>query len=211
MESAPCPLCEAPAEIKQQPLDESFGPDQFGRVVKCPDCGYFVLEESVLSGLGRASDAPHRRLALAYALRRIPGNRARPYLNASTVASILAATRLPQPQELPDEFVRFLGRSIATPGELLALNASRLRSAIGAPTSKAAAWAVWGTAAQNLLDDDFHLSADGVVGQATLSRLGWARFDELQRQRTDLKQAFWASKYGCRNSTSWSIIICDLP
>ncbi len=193
----PCLLCEAPALSSEEPLDASvYGPDQFGHMVKCPDCGNFAIEATAFADLERTPDAPHRRLVLAYALLRIPKGQRRPYLDSRTIAAILAATRLPRQQEVPDAFVEYLGRIYPIPGQTALMNARRLRSAVGASTVEAAMWAFSAAYTEGFLDLGSVMAADGMGGRATLSVKGWRRFDELQHQRSESKQAFWASKYG---------------
>ncbi len=184
-----CPVCDY--SLKDHNSKGNF--EHFD----CPRCGLFCLSGSAIAVLpAKLKTDNDARAKISHALRRSQEVNLEAVLDTYMIDEILKKS-LPKPKEQVDLYVRWLGRNISGPGEVLGLFYENHGGIIGAKTERGFYYIV------NQMIDSGLLSYRGVLNnpieapiRATLSFSGWERYENLQKGAASYRKAFMAMKFG---------------
>lgn len=168
--------------------------------VDCPNCGnYNLADQFHRDYLANGRLGASQLATLSFAVRRMQSATNPPFVIESEARKILQTTKLPSANEQVNNLVLFLGRELDEPGGQYQLTASYMRARLGCITKKAAAWVFEQAFGRKLIQGESKPQRaidDTVVVGATLTIDGWERFEHLQTQVADSKNAFMAMKFG---------------
>ena len=181
--STECPVCRhASSEIKRQDYHERLDVD-------CYKCGrYSITRTALVYADSRIKQNSSEAASLSYTIRRLQERTERPMINSGNIEQLITLA-LPSPQEMIDNFILWLGKSLAPDiGRFVEVNQEVVASIVGAASGSGIAYAI------KELDQAPHIrrSASGTIG---LSLLGWQRYDELTRTKLDTRLAFMAMPF----------------
>jgi len=138
-----------------------------------------------------------------------PGLAPKP-ISTYELASYWAAGRLPTPQEQANILVLWIGDHLPTPDAVVRVSHEELAATVGTSVSTGNPGMVWlfdELAPRKLLH---HLSEPNAVYVLSLTMNGWARYQELQKVRSESRTAFMAMKFG-DNALDRVVLECFKP
>src|SRR6266852_7240076 len=167
----------------------------------CLRCGSFALSgtaESILEG--RLCEVPLRRSLMSWALRRMQrtDNAHLHVITSDEVSSFWREERLPNPQQLGDSLILWIGDHQPMP--MRAANASRTEIAawIGLPITspddaEGMAWLLDQLRPKKLFNETL---VEGSRLNLKLTMVGWEAFERLRKAAVESRTAFMAMKFG---------------
>lgn len=177
-----CPICEMPnAEVRGHGARDAS-------IVVCRRCGEFEITRSAAASVrGLAAELHRGRFAVSHELARLRAG-GRPSIN-STKLEELWRGRLPNPQQLADNLLLFVGGCDLPYGRDVAVNAHRLAAIIGTEDSPDSTQLLTLTLVLKEQQErglilhhwDGHAAIGDLRAQVRMTFDGWARYEELIR------------------------------
>ena len=193
-----CPVCGTLTKPSERhPTKRIF-------TLQCCRCGVFSLTPPALESLSQYFGKNKRQMALSYAIRRIQEERQSepPLFTHEQVESLAKTGYLPTPKEQADNLIRWLGDTLAGPGELITVNPDDHGGIVGSASDLGFIFVVNGLKAGDLIisqpapfrrAETFH---NGLASSVTLTFKGWERYEELKSGAASGSTAFMALKFG---------------
>jgi hypothetical protein len=190
--SSHCPICGLKLKkYKNRP----YGQD--ADLFSCPLCGDFLLSRSLIPGLPELLKSDKDSIAkISHSLRQMHEFGKASFLYTSTVKKILKR-QLPTPKEQADLLIRWLGKKLDSPGELIKVESTTYKSIIGAKSDDNFAFIIKSLFDTDLLMGNIFETMGAPFGaNITLTFDGWNYYENLKSGFSKYRKAFIAMKFG---------------
>lgn len=187
-----CPVCQQKLKETQERPE---GRD--GEFFSCPQCGDYFASRGALSVLPtKLKSKKDSSAKISHMLRHAYEYGKIPTLYSNAINEILKR-KLPNPREQADLFIRWLGKTIDGPGEMIDIDSVNHRSIIGAKSDDGFALIVKHLIENGMLKGN----AFGTMGtpfgaNITLSFEAWDYYEDLNRGSSNYRKAFIAMEFG---------------
>lgn len=189
VQTSECPICGTSANVHR---------DGHLCAVNCARCGDFGAPRELLDDWRDSPGTPDERRWRAsiasYSILRLQDGKRRAILDEDFFRS-LADRTLPTPAEVADNLLIYLGNLLRrSPGEPADINIHDMRivSEIGGGSEHDVVWLLNELCKRHYVTD----LDDGMMSRRVrLTLTGWARFEELKKERSESKYAFLARKF----------------
>lgn len=191
-----CPFCLS-SLAQEGAID--IHPGWSGATVKCRVCGTYRIFGIAIDLLERLEMPDDRRVAMAFAVRRMTDRPEPPVLSREVVQSLFDTAALPAPGELLDEAVLWFGGHSNYVGHGFQVSYDDYRTALGAINPQAfnflTDWMLNSGLFGGLKPRALSSEPIPITG-CVLSPAGWGRYEELSRSQALSRFGFMAMRYG---------------
>lgn len=187
-----CQVCKQ--KLKEiQSLPERRDGDFFS----CPQCGDYCASRTALSVLpSKLESEKDAGAKISHMLRQAYEYGDIPTLYTTTIDEVLRR-QLPNPREQADFFIRWLGKTLEGPGQMIDVDSVNHKSIIGAKSDEGFALIVKHLLENGMLNGHASDTMGAPFGaNITLSFEAWDYYEVLIRGKTNYRKAFIAMKFG---------------
>ncbi len=168
--------------------------------VQCPVCGTYRISGTAVDLLEHWPLTDEKRLAMAFAVRRMTDDRPElPFFTSDALRALRDTSALPAPEALLDEIVLWFGRHSATIGHTFQVSYAEYRTILGAANPLAfdfvAEWMLSSRYFEGVKLKALSPTPIPLVN-CRLTPAGWSRYAELSRSHARSRQGFMAMRYG---------------
>ena len=190
--SKTCQVCKQNLKESQ---NRSGGED--AHFFSCPQCGDYLVSRSVMSVLpSKLEKEKDASAKISHMLRQANeyGNIPRLYTN---IIDEVIKRKLPNPKEQADLLIRWMGKALDGPGQMVDINSAEHKSIIGAKSDEGFALIVKHLFDIGMLNGHVFDTMGAPFGaKVTLSFKAWDYYENLVRGKSDYRKAFIAMKFG---------------
>jgi len=189
---ATCQIC------KQKLKDSKHRPEGIDAdFYSCPQCGDYIASRTALSVLpSKLENEKDASSKISHMLRQAYEYGNIPTLYSNTIDEVLKKN-LPSPKEQGDLLIRWLGKTLDGPGQIIDINSIDHRSIIGAKSDEGFELVVKHLIDIGMLNGHAFDTMGAPSGaNVTLSFEAWDYYEDLIRGKSDYRKAFIAMKFG---------------
>lgn len=187
-----CQVCKQKLkEINERPEGEN------GDFCSCPQCGDYFASRSALSVLpSKLQQEKDASAKISHMLRHAFEYGNIPTLYTNTIDEVLKK-QLPKPREQADLLIRWLGKTLDGPGQMIDINSEEHKSIIGAKSDDGFSLIVKHLIENGMLiGHAFDTMGTPFGANITLSFEAWDYYEDLIRGKSNYNKAFIAMKFG---------------